>query len=136
MLQISQYDFSDNPNLPRIIDTAKRDFGIDLELDFTIEQIASCIYLIGNVTIMDTIPVDKNGFPMVRDEKVYNACLHYTMYKVEMRKFFMGNGDVNRLQFITALKDRYVNQARVNMDKESMRKAVNIWSSVNANITK
>ena len=47
MLQISQYDFSDNPNLPRILDSAKRDYGVDLELDFTIEQVGDCLRLIG-----------------------------------------------------------------------------------------
>lgn len=43
----THYNFDDNPNLPRILDTIKRDFNIDLELDYVIEQIAQCLRLIG-----------------------------------------------------------------------------------------
>lgn len=43
----THYNFNDNPNLPRIIDTIKRDFNIDLDLDYVIEHVAQCLRLIG-----------------------------------------------------------------------------------------
>lgn len=46
-MNIAQYNFSDNENLPRIIDSIKRDFNIDLNLDYIIENVGECLHLIG-----------------------------------------------------------------------------------------
>ena len=127
MLEISQYDFSDNPNIPRIIDSVKRDFGIDLELDFTIEQIGDCLRLIGKPYYSGEVPADKNGFPLIKTEKQYYACMYFIVWKYELRKSFTGTFDVNRFQIITQLKDRYINQARVLMTNTDMREASDIW---------
>lgn len=44
---ISQYNFEDNPNLPRLLDSLKREFDIDLELDFVIEEVGTVLRMIG-----------------------------------------------------------------------------------------
>jgi hypothetical protein len=44
---ISQYNFQDNPNLPRLLDSLRREYDIDLELDFVIEEVGTALRLIG-----------------------------------------------------------------------------------------
>ena len=126
MLQISQYDFSDNPNIPRILDSAKRDYNIDLHLDFVIEQIADCIRLI----TANEAQCDKNGFPFISNEKIYYACLHWIIYKLLLKRFFIGIEDGSRLQFFKDLSDKYINQARVNITSSDMQKIIDIQYSV------